>query len=51
MKPSPFALFDLTGYLKWGSEKIITCDNKRYAIQRYQGEHKDEYTVMEIDMN
>ena len=51
LKQTPLSLFDLSSYINLGEEKIVKCDDKRYAIQRYQGEHKDEYTVMEVDKN
>ena len=41
--------YNLSGYLTLGSKSVIISNGKRFAIQRYQGVHEDEFTVMEVD--
>ena len=41
--------YDLSGYVTLGTSIARELNGKKYMVQRYQGEHKDEYTVMEVD--
>ena len=43
--------YDLSGYVEFGKPTSKAFNDKRYVIQQYQGDHKDEYTVMEVDEN
>ena len=44
-----FSSYDLSGYLTLGSPVIREMGKKKYMIQKYQGEHAEEYTVYEVD--
>lgn len=48
---SEIAAFDLSGYIPAGKATILPLNGKKYAVQKYQGIHKDEYTVMEMKNN
>lgn len=41
--------YDLSGYLAYGKPILQRRNNKEYSIQKYQGEHNNEYTVMEME--
>ena len=41
--------YDLSGYLTYGKPVLQRRNNKEYSIQKYQGEHENEYTVMEME--
>lgn len=41
-------MFDLSGYIPDGNPILTTIAEKQYCIQKYQGEHKDEFSVMEM---
>ena len=43
--------YRLDGYLEFGKPTSKAFNDKRYVIQQYQGDHEDEYTVMEVDEN
>ena len=40
--------YDLSGYATKGLPTITNYFGKKYAIQKYQGEHEREYSVMEL---
>ena len=40
--------YDLSGYATRGLPTITNYFGKKYAIQKYQGEHEREYSVMEL---
>ena len=41
----------LDGYIAKGNPVVREYDGKCYSIQRYQGKHEKEFTVMEVDRN
>ena len=43
--------YDLSGYNTLGNPEYRTYGNKQFVITQYQREHRDEYTVMEINEN
>ena len=43
--------YDLSGYVTLGSPVIREAGGRKCAIQKYQGAHAEEYTVMEVDGN
>ena len=49
MIPTELEKYDLSGYITDGKPEPVTSGDKSYIVQRYQGEHKDEYTVMEVE--
>ena len=49
MIPIELEKYDLSGYITDGNPEHVTSGDKSYIVQRYQGEHKDEYTVMEVE--
>ena len=51
MREAAVSKYNLSNYFAKGKQEIRTYGNKKYAIQQYQGNHEDEYTVMEVDEN
>lgn len=41
--------YDLSGYIADGIPMVKKYGDKEYSIQKYQGEHSDEYVVMEVE--
>ena len=45
---SQLSKYDLSGYVTFGAPETQIYNGKTYEIQRYQGEHENEYTVKEV---
>ena len=41
--------YDLSGYVTYGQKITQTHNGKTYEIQKYQGEHNHEYSVVEVE--
>ena len=44
-----FSSYDLSGYMLSGSPRILDNGKKQYLLGQYQGEHQNEYSVMEVE--
>lgn len=41
--------YDLSGYILKGNPISFEHGNKKYKIQKYQGDHEGEYSIMEVE--
>ena len=48
MEKSDLSSYDLSGYITSGDPILKEVYGKQYCVQYYQGEHENEYTIMEM---